>query len=60
MRLSQQCQKLTVSWYMVASILEKRSALVFRAKQSIFLDYLTLKMEELYSSRMLILVYHLT
>jgi len=47
MRFSQQCQRLTVNWYMVATTLEKHSALVFRTKQSVFLYYLTLKMEEL-------------
>jgi len=52
--------KTHVNWYMVASTLEKHSALVFRDKQSVFLDYLTLKMEELYSSCMLITVYQLT
>ena len=60
MRFSQQCQRPTVNWYMVASTLEKHSAPVFRAKWSIFLDYLTLKLEELYSSIILITVYQLT
>jgi hypothetical protein len=57
---SQQCQRLMLNCYMVASTLEKHSAIVFRGKQSVFSDYITMKMEELYSSRMLRTVYQLT